>query len=70
MAGGRPTKDPKTSLKAVRLAPRHVRLLERRARREGVSFSEALRRYLDDIARLESAARVRSRDRPNRQRSR
>lgn len=40
--------DPKASLLAVRLAERHVRLLKERARREGVSLSEALRRLLDE----------------------
>ena len=43
-SGGRPTKDPRTELVALRLAPRHVRLLERRAWHDGVSLSEALRR--------------------------
>ena len=47
MAGGRPTSDPKATLLAVRLAQRHVRLLQERARREGVSVSEALRRFLE-----------------------
>ena len=48
MAGGRPTSDPKATLLAVRLAQRHVRLLQERARREGVSVSEALRRFLEE----------------------
>lgn len=48
MPGGRPTSDPKATLLAVRLAQRHVRLLKERAGREGVSVSEALRRFLDE----------------------
>lgn len=48
MPRGRPTSDPKTSLVAVRLAQRHVQLLEELARRDGVSISEALRRVLDE----------------------
>ena len=50
MPGGRPTNDPKQTLVAVRLALRHLRLLEQRSRREGVGISEALRRCLDDWA--------------------
>jgi hypothetical protein len=47
MPGGRPTSDPRAHLVAVRLADRHLRLLRDRARREGISLSEALRRFLD-----------------------
>jgi hypothetical protein len=47
MAGGRPTSDPRQHLVAVRLPERHIALLRERARREGVSISEALRRFLD-----------------------
>lgn len=47
MPGGRPTSDPREHLVAVRLAERHVRLLRERARRDGISLSEALRRFLD-----------------------
>jgi hypothetical protein len=50
MPGGRPTSDPKKKLLAVRLAERHVRLLQNRARRDDVSLSEALRRFLDEHA--------------------
>jgi hypothetical protein len=61
MPGGRPTADPKGKLVAVRLAARHVRLLERRAAAERVSVSEALRRYLDEqVARTPAAARGRA----------
>jgi hypothetical protein len=48
MLGGRPTTDPRPIYLAVRVAPRHKRMLEARARREGVSVSEALRRILDE----------------------
>jgi hypothetical protein len=61
MAGGRPTDDPKTTLVAARLAPRHVRLLERRARREAITLSEALRRYLDEIVQRERTPAARRR---------
>jgi hypothetical protein len=50
MPGGRPTKDPKGTLVAVRLAERHLAMLEERARRDAVSVSEAIRRCLDDWA--------------------
>ena len=50
MPGGRPTSERKGALFAVRLADRHVRLLQERAEREGVSVSEALRRLLDEHA--------------------
>jgi hypothetical protein len=45
---GRPTDDPKTELLAVRLTPRQVELVERRAELEAVSVSEAIRRCLDE----------------------
>lgn len=45
---GRPTDDPKTQLVAVRLTPRQVKLVERRAEQEAVSISEAIRRCLDE----------------------
>lgn len=51
MPGGRPTDDPKRTLVAVRLAARQMRVLETRAKREGVALSEALRRCLDEWAR-------------------
>jgi hypothetical protein len=54
---GRPTDDPKGKLIAVRVAPRHLRLLERRASRERVTLSEALRRYLDEAGRAPVSTR-------------
>jgi hypothetical protein len=65
MPGGRPTDDPKTELRAVRLAPRQVRWLERRARRDGITFSEALRVVLEEAALKETSAggRVRGKSR-------
>ena len=50
MPGGRPTDEPKQTLVAVRLAARQMRVLEARAKREGVGLSEALRRCLDEWA--------------------
>jgi hypothetical protein len=50
MPGGRPTDDPKQTLVAVRLAARQMRVLEARAKREGVGLSEAIRRCLDEWA--------------------
>lgn len=50
MAGGRPTNDPKGTLVAVRLSDRQARVLEARARREGVGLSEAVRRCVDEWA--------------------
>jgi hypothetical protein len=50
MPGGRPTDEPKQTLVAVRLAARQMRVLESRAKREGVGLSEALRRCLDEWA--------------------
>jgi hypothetical protein len=50
MAGGRPTQDPKETLVAVRLSDRQVRVLQTRARREGIGISEAVRRCVDDWA--------------------
>lgn len=46
---GRPTTDPKGEILAVRVAARHKRLLERRAKSERITLSEALRRYLDEL---------------------
>jgi hypothetical protein len=51
MAGGRPTDDPKETLVAVRLSDRQLVPLQRRARIEGTSLSEALRRVVDDWSR-------------------
>lgn len=48
MRRGRPTSDPKSTLLAVRLAERHVRFLQDRAERGGVSLSEALRLVLEE----------------------
>jgi hypothetical protein len=45
---GRPTNDPKGSVLTVRVAARHLRMLEQRAAAEHVTLSEALRRYLDE----------------------
>ena len=56
MALGRPTRDPKATLLAVRLAERHRVLLERRADAEDVGVSEALRRCLDEWARTKRGA--------------
>lgn len=50
MPGGRPTSERKGTLLAVRLAERHMHLLQQRAQREDVSVSEALRRLLDEHA--------------------
>ena len=55
MPGGRPTQDPKGKLVAVRLASRQLRVLEARARREGIGISEALRRVVDDWASAPSS---------------
>jgi len=63
--GGRPTNDPKGTLVAVRLAARHLSALGDRARREGVSLSEALRRCVDDwVASRGGAAQAPPRTRP------
>jgi len=59
MAGGRPTNDPKSTLVAVRLAARQMRVLEARAKRDGVALSEALRRCLDEWASLRSSPSTR-----------
>jgi hypothetical protein len=48
VARGRPTDDPKETLVAVRLADRHIATLERRAKLEGISTSEALRRIVEE----------------------
>jgi hypothetical protein len=60
MAGGRPTDDPKETLVAVRLAERQVGTLEARARREGLTVSEALRRCIDEWAAARRPSRGRS----------
>jgi hypothetical protein len=54
--GGRPTKDPKGTLVAVRLSGRQVHVLERRSRREATGLSEALRRCVDEWAATQDAA--------------
>ena len=59
MPGGRPTDDPKPTLVAVRLAARQMRVLEARAKRDGVALSEALRRCLDEWAFLPSSPSTR-----------
>lgn len=53
--GGRPTDDPKGTLVAVRLAARHVRVLEQRSRRDDTGLSEALRRCVDEWAAAQGA---------------
>ena len=53
MAGGRPTNDPKETLVAVRLSDRQLVVLRRRAGRDGISFSEALRRCVDEWATIQ-----------------
>ena len=53
MAGGRPTDDPKETLVAVRLSDRQLVVLKRRARHDGTSLSEALRRCVDEWATIQ-----------------
>jgi hypothetical protein len=60
LKGGRPTKDPKGTLVAVRLSGRQVHALERRSRREVTGLSEALRRCLDEWAAAQDAAPMQS----------
>ncbi len=55
----RPTNDPKGTMLAVRVAARHVEMLGRRAARDQVSVSEALRRYLDEAAQGQRSPRSR-----------
>ena len=50
MAGGRPTDDPKESLVAVRLSDRQLVVLRRRAKRDDINLSEAIRRCIDEWA--------------------
>jgi hypothetical protein len=59
MKGGRPTKDPKETLVAVRLSGRQVSILEKRARHDATGLSEALRRCVDEWAAAQSG-RVKS----------
>jgi hypothetical protein len=47
MAGGRPTDDPKDTLVAVRLSDRQLQPLQRRAKAESITLSEAVRRCVD-----------------------
>jgi hypothetical protein len=61
MPGGRPTHDPKPALVAVRLAPRQMRVLEARAKREGIGLSEALRMCVDEWASSRRASEPRAR---------
>ena len=76
VTGGRPTKDPKGRLIAVRLSARQVHALTQRTRQDGIGLSEAVRRCVDDWASATAspsslpqpehravARRVRSRDR-------
>ena len=60
LKGGRPTKDPKGTLVAVRLSGRQVHVLQRRSRREATGLSEALRRCLDEWAAIQDAAPIQS----------
>ena len=60
MKGGRPTKDPKGTLVAVRLSGRQVHVLERRSRREATGLSEALRRCVDEWAAAQDAMSTQS----------
>ena len=55
MAGGRPTDDPKETLVAVRLSDRQLVVLKRRARQDGTSLSESLRRCVDEWATIQPA---------------
>jgi hypothetical protein len=57
MKGGRPTKDPKGTLVAVRLSGRQVHVLERRSRREATGLSEALRRCVDEWAAAQAQSK-------------
>ena len=64
MPGGRPITVPDSTLVAVRLSGRHMRLLRARMRREGVSLSEAIRRSVEEAVgtrwgRADGAARGR-----------
>ncbi|MEO6775810.1 MAG: hypothetical protein ABI467_22810 [Kofleriaceae bacterium] len=64
MAGGRPTNDPKETLVAVRFSDRQLVVLKRRARQDGISLSEALRRCVDEWATIRSAPTQVAKSRP------
>ena len=55
MPGGRPTDDPKETLVAVRFSDRQLVVLQRRAKHDGTSLSEALRRCVDEWAVIQPA---------------
>ena len=61
MPGGRPTDDPKQKLVAIRLAARQLRVVQARARREGIGLSEAVRRCLDEWVALNPSSSPRTR---------
>ena len=50
MPGGRPTSDPKETLVAVRFSERQLVVLQRRAKHDDISLSEAIRRCVDEWA--------------------
>jgi hypothetical protein len=53
MPGGRPTDDPKETLVAVRVSERQLVVLQRRAKHDDISLSEAIRRCVDEWAVLQ-----------------
>jgi len=57
---GRPTWDPKGTLVAVRLNKHQHHILTQRARREGISLSEAMRRCVLAWAATQPARVVRA----------
>jgi hypothetical protein len=59
VARGRPTWDPKGTLVAVRLNKHQHHILTQRARQEGISLSEAMRRCVVAWAATQPARMVR-----------
>jgi len=55
MPGGRPTNDPKATLVAVRFSERQLVVLQRRAKHDGSSLSEAIRSCIDEWAVIQPA---------------
>ena len=55
MPGGRPTDDPKQTLVAVRFSERQLVVLQRRAKHDGTSLSEAIRCCVDEWAVIQPA---------------
>jgi hypothetical protein len=53
MPGGRPTDDPKETLVAVRFSDRQLVVLQRRAKHDGISLSEAIRRCVNEWALIQ-----------------